>query len=95
MPSFIIILIIMPLSPDLAKNIRNFLRAQEEQILSPCACKSMLGIRQNPEHTTFRPEFVRDGDKIIHSLSYARYFDKTQVFFWIKNDLHQHPMLHV
>ncbi|MHA1521013.1 MAG: deoxyguanosinetriphosphate triphosphohydrolase family protein [Promethearchaeota archaeon] len=85
----------MPLPPDLAKNIQNFLSTQEKQILSPLACKSSLGIRKIPESSTFRPVFVRDGDRIIHSLSYARYFDKTQVFFWIKSDLHQHRMLHV
>ncbi len=85
----------MPLSPDLAKNIQNFLHTQEKQILSPYACQSSLGIRKIPESSTFRPVFVRDGDRIIHSLSYARYFDKTQVFFWIKSDLHQHRMLHV
>ena len=85
----------MPLSPDLAKNIRNFLQIQEEKNLSPYACPSSLGIRQYPEHSIFRPAFIRDGDRIIHSLSYARYFDKTQVFFWIKSDLHQHRMLHV
>ena len=34
----------------------------------------------------FRSPFAHDIDRIIHSHSYARYMDKTQVFFQIKND---------
>jgi dGTPase len=45
--------------------------------------------------TTMRPEFCRDADRIIHSLSFARFSDKTQVFFWINSDLFQHRLLHV
>jgi len=34
-------------------------------------------------------------DRILHSLAYTRYFDKTQVFYLIKNDHITHRMLHV
>jgi dGTPase len=52
-------------------------------------------LRIRPELNSFRPAFCRDADRILHSLSFARFFDKTQVFFWINSDIHQHRMLHV
>jgi dGTPase len=49
-------------------------------------CGEMLDLR-NP--------FAHDTDRIIHSNSYARYMDKTQVFFQIKNDHITRRSLHV
>lgn len=43
----------------------------------------------------FRSPFAHDIDRIIHSHSYARYMDKTQVFFQIKNDHITRRSLHV
>lgn len=42
-----------------------------------------------------RPIFFRDIDKIIHSLSYTRYIDKTQVYSFVENDHITHRVLHV
>jgi dGTPase len=36
-----------------------------------------------------------DTDRILHSISYSRYIDKTQVFYLIKNDHITHRVLHV
>lgn len=38
------------------------------------------------KHTLLRPAYLRDTEKIIHSLYYNRYADKTQVFSFYKND---------
>ena len=50
------------------------------------------GVSQSPD---FRSPFAHDIDRIIHSHSFARYMDKTQVFFQIKNDHISRRSLHV
>ncbi len=45
--------------------------------------------------TIWRPAFVRDIDKILHSPYYNRYSDKTQVFSLMKNDDITRRSLHV
>lgn len=55
-------------------------------------------IRRRSGHDTaniWRPCFVRDVEKIIHSLYYNRYTDKTQVFSFYKNDDISRRALHV
>ena len=42
-----------------------------------------------------RQGFSVDADRILHSLAYSRYIDKTQVFYLIKNDHITHRVLHV
>lgn len=42
-----------------------------------------------------RPPFFRDVDRIVHSKAYARYIDKTQVFFGVVNANITHRSLHV
>lgn len=42
-----------------------------------------------------RTPFFRDIDKVIYSLAYLRYMDKTQVFTYKKNDHLQKRMIHV
>ena len=69
-----------------------------ESILSDYACKSSDAIflsNQIDEENEIRSIFFRDIDRIIHSLGYARYIDKTQVFSLIKNDHITHRVLHV
>ncbi len=66
-----------------------------EQILSKYACKSQDVILLNKYNEDIRPAFFRDIDRIIHSLGYTRYIDKTQVFSFIKNDHITHRVLHV
>lgn len=69
---------------------------KNEKILSEYACKTSEAIRFK-EYTEddIRPAFFRDIDKIIYSLSYTRYTDKTQVFSNIDNDNISRRMTHV
>jgi dGTPase len=79
--------------------INNLLR--ERKTLFKYACKNIKGIRKYPERekvpdrNNIRPIFFHDADKIIHSLAYARYADKTQVFYLFENDHISHRILHV
>lgn len=68
-----------------------------ETIISKDACKSKDAIRLTPDPTDLdiRPVFFKDIDRIIHSLAYTRYIDKTQVYSFIKNDHITHRVLHV
>lgn len=67
-----------------------------EQVLSEKACKSNDGIRiKNEEDQDIRPMFFRDIDRIIHSMTYTRYIDKTQVYSFVENDHITHRVLHV
>lgn len=63
--------------------------------LSRYACEDDCAIRLREEDLDFRTEFFRDIDKIIHSLSYTRYIDKTQVFTNIDNDNISKRIIHV
>ncbi len=47
------------------------------------------------ESVDIRPPFFRDVDRIVHSRAYARYIDKSQVFFDINNANITHRSLHV
>lgn len=42
--------------------------------------------KEHDRATLWRPAFVRDVEKIMHSPYYNRYADKTQVFSFYKND---------
>lgn len=55
-------------------------------------------LRRNPgydKESVWRPAYVRDVDKIMHSPYYNRYTDKTQVFSFYKNDDITRRALHV
>ena len=78
---------------NLEKAKDNFLKV--EDILSPFATKSDSAIRFNDIVEDFRPSFFRDVDKIIHSLSYTRYSDKTQVYSFKENDHISKRIIHV
>lgn len=77
----------------LAKN--NFLN--KEKNLSCYATKSSDAIRieEDKSLNDIRPNFFHDIDKIIYSLSYMRYLDKTQVFSRIENDHISKRITHV
>ncbi len=71
---------------------------EEERRLSPWACLSRHALRRKEEdkiETGHRQNFSLDTDRILHSLAYSRYIDKTQVFYLIKNDHITHRVLHV
>ncbi|HHP7234468.1 MAG TPA: deoxyguanosinetriphosphate triphosphohydrolase family protein [Desulfobacterales bacterium] len=70
----------------------------EKQNLSPEATPNSEGIRQRREEYLeigYRQAFSVDTDRILHSLAYTRYIDKTQVFYLIENDHITHRVLHV
>lgn len=66
-----------------------------EVILSRYSCRSYNAILLNEDKEDIRPIFFRDIDRIIHSLAYTRYIDKTQVYSFTKNDHITHRVLHV
>lgn len=72
---------------------RNFLLKEEN--LSPYATKSSEAIRLQLQEEDIRPAFFHDIDRIIHSLSYTRYIDKTQVYSFKENDHISKRMTHV
>ena len=78
--------------------LREHLDDKEKENLSPWACLSRDAVRKKPEEKVLkghRQSFSLDTDRILHSLSYSRYIDKTQVFYLIKNDHITHRVLHV
>jgi dGTPase len=79
-------------------DVRLGLDEKERGRLSPWACPSREAVRrlQDPEvDRGHRQHFSVDADRILHSLAYSRYIDKTQVFYLIKNDHITHRVLHV
>lgn len=74
------------------KNMNRF-----EDNLSKYACKNSEGYRLINEDTSKdpRPDFFRDIDRVIYSLAYMRYVDKTQVFAFNENDHITKRMMHV
>ena len=66
-----------------------------DKCLSKYACLNKSALRLNDEKRDFRTDFFRDIDRIIYSLSYTRYIDKTQVFSNIANDNISKRMTHV
>ena len=78
--------------------IRRKLDENEREILSPWACLSRDAVRRREEGRILlghRQNFSLDADRILHSMAYSRYIDKTQVFYLIKNDHITHRVLHV
>ena len=76
---------------ELAKN--NFLKIDES--LSEFACKSLDSIRFREEKDDYRTPFFRDIDRIVYSMSYTRYLDKTQVYSFKENDHISKRITHV
>ena len=68
---------------------------KNEEYLSPYACRDKDSIRLKPIDDDLRPNYFRDTDRIIHSLSYTRYIDKTQVFTHWHNDNISRRIIHV
>ncbi len=70
----------------------------EKETLSSAATLSAAGCRRRREvllEEGYRQPFSVDTDRILHSLAYTRYIDKTQVFYLIENDHITHRVLHV
>lgn len=63
--------------------------------LSKYACKDNDAIYLKPIEADIRTSFYRDIDKIIYSLAFIRYQDKTQVFSFTNHDHVSKRMIHV
>jgi len=63
--------------------------------LSEFACSDEKAIRFDKDDDDIRTPFFRDIDRVIYSLSYIRYIDKTQVFSNNDNDMISKRMTHV
>lgn len=63
--------------------------------LSEYACSDYKAIRLKSDKEDIRTDFFRDIDRIIYSLSYTRYSNKTQVFSFNTNDHISKRMTHV
>lgn len=63
--------------------------------LSKYACKDLDAILLKEDTKDIRPVFMKDADRILYSLSYTRYIDKTQVFSFMENDNISKRMTHV
>ena len=75
-------------------DIKNNMLKREES-LSKYATKSSSCIRLKEEQEDVRPAFFHDVDRVIHSMSYTRYIDKTQVFSFSDNDHISKRIVHV
>ena len=71
------------------------LKRMRTKNLSKFACEDSKAIILNNEEEDIRPRFFRDSDRIIYSLSYTRYIDKTQVFTFTENDNISKRITHV
>jgi len=77
---------------------RGALDDQEAKQLSERAALNRDASRRALEDrrdTDYRQDFSIDVDRILHAHAYARYIDKTQVFYLVKNDHITHRVLHV
>ncbi len=83
---------------EILHRARGALDAQEVNHLSRRAALNSSAIRRTNEQyseTDYRQDYSIDVDRILHAHAYARYIDKTQVFYLIKNDHITHRVLHV
>jgi len=81
-----------------ARELKEFLTLQEKNTLSDLACFSHAAQRRKGEphgENEYRQAFSTDADRILNSMAFTRYIDKTQVFSLIKNDHLTHRVLHV
>lgn len=87
----------MEVPPEINARLEDRNRRREE-IYSPSATRDGMycrRYRRQPEDPLIRPPFTRDADRIVHSKAYARYIDKTQVFYLVEHDHITHRALHV
>ncbi len=80
------------------QELKQRLNDRESRFLTPGAAYSQDAIRRLSEEQVdcgHRQNYSVDSDRILHSLAYTRYIDKTQVFYLVDNDHITHRVLHV
>jgi dGTPase len=80
------------------KRMQTAFDRREARMLSPMAALSRDGRRRKSEDKVvsgYRQAYSLDVDRVLHSLAYTRYIDKTQVFYLVENDHITHRVLHV
>lgn len=88
----------MAISEFTSTALKNQLDEREETTFSLHAAKSSDALRRFSDdrlEKDYRQAFAIDADRILNSLAYTRYIDKTQVFSLIRNDHITHRVLHV
>jgi dGTPase len=83
---------------NILNDLKGLLNHRENEMLSSLAVRSADAVRRMSDErmeSGYRQAFSVDVDRILHSLAYARYIDKTQVFYLVKNDHITHRVLHV
>lgn len=83
---------------EILRRARGALDEREMRHLSGRAALNSSAVRRTAEQygeTDYRQDYSIDVDRILHAHAYARYIDKTQVFYLIKNDHITHRVLHV
>jgi dGTPase len=81
-----------------AGELKDLLNLREKENLCSLACFSHTAQRRHKEKFTeieYRQAFSADSDRILNSLAFTRYSDKTQVFSLINNDHLTHRVIHV
>lgn len=81
-----------------ARELKDLLNSREEENFCSLACFSHTALRRHKEkffEKEYRQAFSADSDRILNSLAFSRYIDKTQVFSLINNDHLTHRMIHV
>ncbi|MCF8068435.1 MAG: HD domain-containing protein [Desulfobacterales bacterium] len=74
------------------------LNRREENIFNPLAAFSHDAQRRLNDdrlESDYRQAYAIDTDRVMHSMAYTRYIDKTQVFSLIEHDHITHRVLHV
>lgn len=76
--------------------IREQIELREKEILSPYACLDIYsrGREKEEAQCDIRPVFQRDRDRILHSKSFRRLKNKTQVFLTPKGDHYRTRLSH-
>lgn len=82
------------INENIIKEVDKQMHSHNDQ-LSKYATNDSQAIYLKEQDSDFRTSFFRDIDKIIYSLAFIRYQDKTQVFSWSSHNHVSKRMIHV